>query len=88
LGFPLRYSYGFMLGAKTLSLYGPDTDEAFGHLGFMNVIMYADPRREVSVGLITSGKTAVGPHLPLLWALVRRIGLEAPKVDEPLLLRS
>ena len=87
LGFPLRYSYGFMLGAKALSLYGPDTDEAFGHLGFMNVIMYADPRREVSVGLITSGKTAVGPHLPLLWALVRRIGLEAPKVAEPLLLR-
>src|SRR3954466_9362071 len=27
LGFPLRYSFGFMLGAKTLSLYGPDTDE-------------------------------------------------------------
>ena len=88
LGFPLRYSYGFMLGAKVLSLYGPDTDDAFGHLGFMNVIMYADPRRELSVGLITSGKTAVGPHLPLLWALVRRIGTEAPKVEEPLLYRA
>jgi len=88
LGFPLRYSYGFMLGAKTLSLYGPDTDEAFGHLGFINVIMYADPRRELSVGLITSGKSAVGPHLPLLWALVLRIGLEAPKVAEPDLYRA
>jgi len=88
LGFPLRYSYGYMLGAKALSLYGPDTDEAFGHLGFMNVMMWADPRRELSVGLITSGKAAVGPHLPLLWALVRRIGLEAPKVAEPELLRA
>ncbi len=88
LGFPLRYSYGYMLGAKTLSLYGPDTDEAFGHLGFMTVILYADPRRELSVGLITSGKTAVGPHLPLLWSLVRRIGLEAPKVADPVLFRS
>jgi CubicO group peptidase (beta-lactamase class C family) len=88
LGFPVRYSYGYMLGAKALSLYGPDTDEAFGHLGFMNVTMWADPRRELSVGLLTSGKTALGPHLPLLWSLVRRIGAEAPKVAEPVLLRS
>jgi CubicO group peptidase (beta-lactamase class C family) len=88
LGFPLRYSYGFMLGARTLSLYGPDTDEAFGHLGFMNVFMWADPRRELSVGLVTSGKVAVGPHLPALWNLIRRIGAEAPKVEEPLLYRA
>jgi CubicO group peptidase (beta-lactamase class C family) len=88
LGFPLRYSHGFMLGARTLSLYGPDTDEAFGHLGFMNVFTWADPRRELSVGLITSGKVAVGPHLVPLWNLLRRIGREAPKVDEPELFRS
>ena len=87
LGFPLRYSYGYMLGAKTLSLYGPDTDEAFGHLGFMNVFMWADPRRELSVGLLTSGKVAVGPHLAALWQLIRRIGREAPKVSDPVLYR-
>jgi CubicO group peptidase (beta-lactamase class C family) len=39
LGFPVRYSLGYMLGAKAVSLYGPDTDEAFGHLGFTNVAM-------------------------------------------------
>jgi CubicO group peptidase (beta-lactamase class C family) len=85
LGFPLRYSHGFMLGAKYLSLYGPDTNEAFGHLGFTNVTMWADPRRELAVGLITSGKPTVGPHLTALWRLFRQIGAEAPKVPEPTL---
>ena len=31
--FPTRFSYGLMLGAKVISLYGRDTDLAFGHLG-------------------------------------------------------
>lgn len=88
LAFPVRYSFGYMLGARALSVYGPDTDEAFGHLGFMNIAMWADPRRELAVGLITSGKPAVGPHLPHLWNLVRRIGAEAPKVADPVLFRS
>jgi CubicO group peptidase (beta-lactamase class C family) len=88
LGFPLRYSYGFMLGAKTLSLYGPDTDEAFGHLGFTNVSMWADPRRELAVGLMSSGKPVLGPHLDALWRLLRQIGQEAPKVPEPELYRD
>jgi CubicO group peptidase (beta-lactamase class C family) len=87
LGFPLRYSHGFMLGARTLSLYGPDTDEAFGHLGFTNISMWADPRRELAVGLITSGKPVVGPHLDALWWLFRVIGRAAPKVAEPELYR-
>lgn len=88
LGFPLRYSHGFMLGARTLSLYGPDTDEAFGHLGFTNVSMWADPRRELAVGLVTSGKPVVGPHLDALWRLFREIGRAAPKVAEPELYRD
>lgn len=83
LGFPVRYSHGFMLGARALSLYGPDTNEAFGHLGFTNVSMWADPRRELAVGFIASGKPVLGPHLDALWRLFRQIGAEAPKVDEP-----
>lgn len=88
LGFPIRYSHGYMLGAKALSPYGPDTDAAFGHLGFTNVAMWADPRRELAVGLVTSGKPVLGPHLDALWRLVRRIGLEAPKVSTPVLYRG
>jgi CubicO group peptidase (beta-lactamase class C family) len=88
LGFPIRYSHGFMLGAKTLSLFGPDTDEAFGHLGFTNVSMWADPRRELAVGFITSGKPVVGLHLDALWRLFREIGRAAPKVTDPVLQRG
>ncbi|MEO8888686.1 MAG: serine hydrolase domain-containing protein [Jatrophihabitantaceae bacterium] len=88
LGVPLRHASGFMLGARTLGLYGPDTDEAFGHLGFTNVMAWADPRRELAVAIMTNGKPVLGPHLPALWALTRRIGLEAPKVADPELFGS
>ncbi len=77
----MRHSAGFMLGADAMSLFGPDTDKAFGHLGFTNVFGWADPERDLSVGLITSGKPILHPGLPLLWALTRRIGREARKVD-------
>ncbi len=80
LGFPTRYALGFMLGARRLSLYGPDTELAFGHLGFTNVIGWADPERAVSGALLTSGKPIVYPELLQLWSLMRRIGIEAPRV--------
>ena len=35
-----------MLGADWLSPYGPDTRYAFGHLGFTNVVAWADPEEE------------------------------------------
>jgi CubicO group peptidase (beta-lactamase class C family) len=81
LGFPTRFSYGFMLGAKILSLYGPDTERAFGHLGFVNILGWADPERAISVGLITSGKPTLYPELPQFWGIGWRIGSEAPKVQ-------
>ena len=77
---PLRHASGLMLGANTLSLFGPDTDEAFGHLGFTNVLGWADPERALSVGLMTSGKPLLHPALLNLWLLTRAIGQEAPKV--------
>ena len=79
LGLPLRYAMGFMLGAKKLSLYGPDTDQAFGHLGFTNVIGWADPERNVAGALMTSGKPILYPQIYYLWDLMRQIGNECPK---------
>ena len=79
LGFPTRYSLGFMLGAQMLSLYGPNTEHAFGHLGYTNMIGWADPERAVSGALLTSGKPVFYPELPDLWAVMRRIGRECPK---------
>ena len=77
---PLRHASGFMLGANAFSLFGPDTEEAFGHLGFTNVLGWADPERALSVGLMTSGKPMLHPALGDLWLLTRTIGQEAPKV--------
>ena len=83
LGFPTRYALGFILGAKVLSLYGPDTEYAFGHLGFTNILGWADPERDLAGALITSGKPIVYPELPDFWNVMRRIGSEAPKSERP-----
>ncbi|MDQ6804529.1 MAG: beta-lactamase family protein [Actinomycetota bacterium] len=80
LGFPVRYSYGLMLGAKLLSLYGRDTDLAFGHLGFINIAGWADPERALSGALITSGKAIVYPEVLRFYGLMQRIASTVPKV--------
>jgi CubicO group peptidase (beta-lactamase class C family) len=76
---PLRYGMGFMLGGKYLSLYGPDTPNAFGHLGFTNIISWADPDRQVSGALMTSGKPVVYPELYYLHDIMWRIGTACAK---------
>ncbi len=76
---PFRYSMGFMLGAEWFSLYGPHTTEAFGHLGLSNIIVWADPARDVSGALLTSGKPLVYPEIFYLWETMRRIGTACPR---------
>ena len=82
LGFPTRFSLGMMLGAQRLSIYGPDTEHAFGHLGFTNIIGWADPERAISAAVITSGKPVLYPELPVFWNLMRTIGRACPKVGD------
>jgi len=74
LGVPIRYSLGFMLGARWLSLYGPDTARAFGHLGFTNITTWADPRRRVAAAVLTSGKPFIYPAIYDWWDIARQIG--------------
>jgi CubicO group peptidase (beta-lactamase class C family) len=80
LGFPTRFSYGLMLGARLISLYGPDTQHAFGHLGFTNILAWADPQRALSCAVITNGKPLLYPELPHFFRLMQRISAGAPKV--------
>jgi CubicO group peptidase (beta-lactamase class C family) len=80
LGFPVRYSTGLMLGAKVISLYGLDTDLAFGHLGLINIIGWADPERGISVGLITSGKPIVYPEIYRFYGVAQTLASEVPKI--------
>jgi CubicO group peptidase (beta-lactamase class C family) len=81
LGFPIAFSNGYMLGGRLLSLFGPDTQQAFGHLGWINILSWADPERALSVAMITTGKAVVYPEIARFWQVTRRIGREAGKVD-------
>ena len=69
---PVRYGVGFMLGSETLSFYGPNTPRAFGHIGFTNVIAWADPERDISVAIMNNGKPLVTPEV-LLWLNIMRV---------------
>jgi CubicO group peptidase (beta-lactamase class C family) len=80
LGFPTRFSYGLMLGARVLSLYGRNTDRAFGHLGFTNILGWADPERALACAVHTNGKPILYPELPRFYGLMQRITSEARKV--------
>jgi CubicO group peptidase (beta-lactamase class C family) len=79
---PLRYSAGMMLGASPFGLYGPDTSKAYGHLGFANNFVWADPERATSVALLTTGKLLVGLHAPYLVKLLCDISRHCPKLAE------
>jgi CubicO group peptidase (beta-lactamase class C family) len=74
---PVRYGLGFMLGGDTVSFYGPGTPRAFGHLGFTNVLAWADPERDISVALMNTGKPLITPELVIwmriMWTIAARI---------------
>jgi CubicO group peptidase (beta-lactamase class C family) len=80
LGVPLRYGMGFMLGGRWLSVYGQDTNRAFGHLGLSNIVSWADPERQISAALMTSGKPFVYPEIVFLLDVMRQITSACPKV--------
>jgi CubicO group peptidase (beta-lactamase class C family) len=71
IGLPVRYGMGFMLGGEWLSFWGPHTPRAFGHVGFTSVSVYADPDRDISVALMTTGKPMISLG-QLTWLNVAR----------------
>ncbi len=78
---PLRYGLGPMLGDDPIGIFGPNTGRAFGHLGFANILPWADPAREISVALLTSGKPIVSTHVVRLFQLLVEINRGFPRVD-------
>lgn len=70
---PMRYSPGFMLGGSPLGLYGRHTQHAYGHLGYANIVCWADPDRDISVSLLNNGKLLLGPHLKSYFKLIGAI---------------
>jgi len=73
IGLPIRYGHGMMLGSRFISPFGPRCERAFGHLGLSNVHVWADPERDLSAALLTSGKAVFAHHLPALWGILSAI---------------
>lgn len=63
---PMRYSAGMMLGASPVGLWGINSAQAFGHIGLINKLLWADPDREISVSLVNTGLPLVANHVPSL----------------------
>lgn len=69
---PLGYGMGFMLGHEWASLFGPGAPRAFGHIGFTNLLVWADPERDIAVALLNNGKPMINPDL-IWWLNVSRV---------------
>jgi CubicO group peptidase (beta-lactamase class C family) len=76
---PLRWGTGFMLGSKRFGPFGRNAPAAFGHLGLVNVAIWADPERGLAGGLISSGKPGRDPEVKRYTALMDRIAAEIPR---------
>lgn len=70
---PIRTSEGFMLGDSPIGIYGSRTPQAFGHIGFISIFSWADPERDISCALLTTGKPVVAGHYPALWQVLSTI---------------
>jgi CubicO group peptidase (beta-lactamase class C family) len=76
---PLRWGTGFMLGSNRFGPFGRNAPAAFGHLGLVNIAVWADPERGLAAGLISSGKPGRHPESNRYTALMDRIATEIPR---------
>ncbi len=73
LGFPMRYGLGVMMGGRRFSLFGLDTPGAFGHLGLSNVVVFADPARDLVVSFLNTGKPLMDHGMVRWYWVLQRI---------------
>lgn len=70
---PMRYSEGLMLGTPGVGLFGLCSADAWGHLGFTNVLGWAQPSRGNAAALLSTGNPVLGRHLLPLVKLLAAI---------------
>lgn len=75
---PMRFSAGFMLGNDPVGIWGQQTGAAFGHVGLINKWCWADPVRDISISLMTTGIPILAHHLPALARFVWTVGHQCP----------
>ena len=76
---PFRYGLGIMLGDPLASLFGVRSAGAFGHLGFSNVIAWADVERDLAVALMNNGKPLYTLQMVLWLDIMRTIAAVVPR---------
>lgn len=79
---PMRFSAGMMLGGNPFGLWGQQSRYAFGHLGLINKLCWADAGRDISVSLLNTGMPIVGHHLPALIRFVYTVCNRFPLIPE------
>jgi len=75
---PMRFSAGMMLGGNPVGLWGQKSRYAFGHVGLINKLCWADAARDISVSLLNTGFPIVGHHIPALGRFVYTIASQFP----------
>ncbi len=79
---PMRFSAGMMLGGNPFGLWGQQSRYAFGHIGLINKLCWADAGRDISVSLLNTGIPIVGHHLPALAKFVYTVCDRFPLIPE------
>lgn len=75
---PIRYSTGMMLGESLFSLFGAKAPRAYGHLGLINIVSWADPDRDLSVAFLNTGKSLDPRSFPALGKVLWAISANCP----------
>jgi len=78
---PMRFSAGLMLGDEPFGVWGPNSARAYGHVGLINKFAWADPQRDMSAAILTSGIPLIAHHIPPLVNVLRCIGNSIPVVN-------
>lgn len=69
----------FLIFSASKAMTAMVAHQGFGHLGFTNILGWADPERSLSGALITSGKPVLYPEIGEFWNTMRVIAAETPK---------
>ncbi|MDT7754966.1 MAG: hypothetical protein QOH27_864 [Mycobacterium sp.] len=78
---PLRWGTGYILGSKRFGPFGLDAPAAFGHTGLVHIAMWADPERDLAVGVLSSGKPGGHREAKRYPALLDAIAAAFPRVS-------
>ncbi len=76
---PVPYGYGYMVGGERFGMFGRGAPLAFGHMGFSNIMVWADPERDISVALLSTGKPFYTPEVLIWFKIINVIAREIPR---------